>query len=895
MTSRLFRAYCRLVLRHPMFWLAAVGALCAVAAWQATDFKLDASAESLTLENDQALEYYREIAKQYGGSDFVVVTYTPRERPLFQPDTLKHIQALQDELKDVDRVGSVYSFLDVPLLFSPKVAFTDLSDGYRTLRDPGVDLAMAKREFTQVNPLYEDLLVSDDGRTTALLLTFERDEHYYQLLNRRNALRDQERAGELSDAEAEELEQVAAEFSEYHSQVQARTQDEVREIRGIMDGYRDQAQLFLGGVPMIASDMIRFISSDLKVFGLGVLIFLVLTLFLIFRRPRWVVVPLACCAVTALVVTGWLGWMDWKVTVISSNYLSLLLIITMSITIHLTVRYRELHEENPDADQAWLLKETAAHMLRPSIYMVLTTMVGFSSLVISDIRPVIDFGWMMTIGIGVALVTCFLVFPALLAPLAPGRPRQGRDLTRSITLAFAGFADRGRLPLLVLTGLVLIGAVWGMTRLTVETRFIDYFQEDTEIYQGMLQIDRKLGGTTPLDIVIDAPEKNTDNAPRATQRDSADTAGRDDGFGAVEADPFADDGGTGNGADGFGAVEDDPFASGDDGFGEPAGGDPFAAGGSSGQARASDGPNLKGAYWYTPQRLDRIIEMERYLESLPETGKVLSIATTYEVAKKINEGPLSYVQLMLLASFIPDDLRSQLVSPYLSDDGRQIRISVRVVDSYKGLNRNQLLEQIRADMLEKFDLQPEQLHLTGAMVLYNNMLQSLFDSQIKTLGYVFAAIMLMLLVLFRSLPVALISMVPSLVSAASVLGLMGWIGLPLDLMTITITAITIGIAVDDTIHYVHRFHEELPRDGDYRATVRRCHGSIGKAMYYTSLVIIAGFSILSLSNFNPTVYFGLLTGLAMLVALLSNLTLLPALLMSVKPKLRAGPTTNMAE
>jgi predicted RND superfamily exporter protein len=895
MTSRLFRAYCRLVLRHPMFWLAAVGALCAVAAWQATDFKLDASAESLTLENDQALEYYREIAKQYGGSDFVVVTYTPRERPLFQPDTLKHIQALQDELKDVDRVGSVYSFLDVPLLFSPKVAFTDLSDGYRTLRDPGVDLAMAKREFTQVNPLYEDLLVSDDGRTTALLLTFERDEHYYQLLNRRNALRDQERAGELSDAEAEELEQVAAEFSEYHSQVQARTQDEVREIRGIMDGYRDQAQLFLGGVPMIASDMIRFISSDLKVFGLGVLIFLVLTLFLIFRRPRWVVVPLACCAVTALVVTGWLGWMDWKVTVISSNYLSLLLIITMSITIHLTVRYRELHEENPDADQAWLLKETAAHMLRPSIYMVLTTMVGFSSLVISDIRPVIDFGWMMTIGIGVALVTCFLVFPALLAPLAPGRPRQGRDLTRSITLAFAGFADRGRLPLLVLTGLVLIGAVWGMTRLTVETRFIDYFQEDTEIYQGMLQIDRKLGGTTPLDIVIDAPEEKADDSARAPQGDANDSARSDDGFEAVEVDPFADDSGNTDNADGFGAVEDDPFASGDDGFGEPDGGDPFAAGGSSGQARASDGPNLKGAYWYTPQRLDRIIEMERYLESLPETGKVLSIATTYEVAKKINEGPLSYVQLMLLASFIPDDLRSQLVSPYLSDDGRQIRISVRVVDSYQGLNRNQLLEQIRADMLEKFDLQPEQLHLTGAMVLYNNMLQSLFDSQIKTLGYVFAAIMLMLLVLFRSLPVALISMVPSLVSAASVLGLMGWIGLPLDLMTITITAITIGIAVDDTIHYVHRFHEELPRDGDYRATVRRCHGSIGKAMYYTSLVIIAGFSILALSNFNPTVYFGLLTGLAMLVALLSNLTLLPALLMSVKPKLRAGPTTNMAE
>jgi len=877
MTSRLFRAYCRLVLRHPLFWLATVGLICAAAAWQATDFKLDASAESLTLEDDQALEYYRGIAKQYGGSDFVVVTYTPQERPLFQRDTLEHVKALQEELKGVGRVGSVYSFLDVPLLFSPKVAFTDLSDGYRTLLDDGVDLQMAKREFTQANPLYEDLLVSDDGRTTAMLLTFERDQRYHQLLNRRNALRDQEREGALSDAEQQELDQVAAEFSDYNSQVQARTREEIDEIRQIMDGYRDQAQLFLGGVPMIASDMIRFISSDLEIFGIGVVLFLVLTLFLIFRRPRWVVVPLACCAVTALVMTGWLGWMDWKVTVISSNYLSLLLIITMSITIHLTVRYRELHDENPDATQAWLLKETAAHMMRPSIYMVLTTMVGFSSLVISDIRPVIDFGWMMTIGIGVALLTCFLVFPALLAPLKPGRPARGRDLTRRITLSFAGFADRRRLPLLILTALVLVAAVWGMTRLTVENRFIDYFQEDTEIYQGMLQIDRKLGGTTPLDIVIDAPREEqstpSDGGPGASANPS--NAQADDGFAPVEADPFASSASTNNAED-FGAVEDDPFAA------------------DSGNKQA-DGPNLQGAYWYTPQRLERIIEMERYLESLPETGKVLSIATTYDVAKKINDGPLSYVQLMLLASFIPDDLRTQLVSPYLSDDGRQIRISVRVVDSHKGLNRNQLLEQIRADMLERFDLQPEQLHLTGAMVLYNNMLQSLFDSQIKTLGYVFAAILIMLLILFRSLPVALISMVPSLVSAASVLGLMGWIGLPLDLMTITITAITIGIAVDDTIHYVHRFHEELPRDDDYRAAIRRCHGSIGKAMYYTSLVIIAGFSILALSNFNPTVYFGLLTGLAMLVALLSNLTLLPALLISLKPKLRAGPTTDMAE
>jgi len=885
MTHRLFNAYCRAVLAHPVFWLVLLVLLCGVAATQARNFKIDASADSMVLENDKALEYYRKVSKQYGGSDFLIITYSPKDKPLFQQNSLDHLQSLQQSLKDVDRVSSVYSMLDVPLLFSPQVEFSDLANDYRTLTSDGVDLALAEKEFTDENPLYEDLLVSDDGNTTALLVSFERDQKYYDLLYKRNDLRDQERNGELDEQGQQALEDATRAFSDYSSQIQQRTAGEIDQVREIMDSYRDDANLFLGGVPMITTDLVRFIRSDLKVFGVGVLVFLILTLFLIFRRPRWVIVPLACCGVTVLAVTGWLGWMDWKVSVISSNYISLLLIITMSITIHLTVRFRELHEENPDASQKWLIRETAAHMMRPSIYMILTTMVGFSSLVISGIRPVIDFGWMMTLGLGVSLIVCFLVFPALLAPLSAGKPRQGRDLSRELTLAFAGFTERRRPILLIVALAVIVASLWGVSRLTVENRFIDYFQKDTEIYQGMLQIDRKLGGTTPLDIVIDAPKTTT--AQKAALNQPA-TGWDGDSMDDSPGDPFASDSAdeTGN-ADPFAnsdtaaADSADPFADSDP-FASEAGADPFAT-----PKKAEPNP-LKGSYWFTPARLGQLVDIQDYLESLPETGKVLSIATTYEVAEKLNGRPLSYVQLMLLASFIPDDLRSQLVKPYLSDDGNQVRISVRVIDSDKNLNRNELLAKIRTDLQSDFGLQPEQVHLTGAMVLYNNMLQSLFDSQIKTLGYVFAAILFMLLILFRSIPVALISMVPSLISASLVLGLMGWIGLPLDLMTITITAITIGIAVDDTIHYIHRFHEELPKDNDYVATMKRCHGSIGKAMYYTSLTIIAGFSILALSSFNPTVYFGLLTGLAMLVALLSNLTLLPALLITVKPKLRAG-------
>ncbi|MZR61540.1 RND family transporter [Alcanivorax sp. DP30] len=890
MTHRLFNAYCRAVLAHPVFWLVLLALLCGFAGWQARHFQIDASTDSLVLENDKDLEYYRKVSRQYGGSDFLVITYSPTDAPLFQRDSLEHLQGLQQDLKDVSRVKSVYSMLDVPLLFSPKVEFSDLANNYRTLTDEDVDLNLAKDEFTDVNPLYEDLLVSDDGGTTALLVSFERDEKYFELLHRRNDLRDQQRNGELDAGGELALEEASRSFSEYNSKLQARTAGEIQQVRDIMDQYRDRADLFLGGVPMITTDVVSFIRSDLKVFGVGVLIFLILALFIIFRRPRWVIVPLACCAVTVLMVTGILGLMNWKVSVISSNYISLLLIITMSITIHLTVRFRELHEQFPDATQSWLIRETAAHMMRPSIYMILTTMVGFSSLVISGIRPVIDFGWMMTIGLGVALIVCFLVFPALLSPLSPGKPRQGKDISRQLTLAFAGFTERHR-PTLLLVALVVVGgSLWGIGKLTVENRFIDYFQEETEIYKGMVQIDRKLGGTTPLDIVIDAPKAE----PRSAVQNDATGEGWDgeslteapgDPFASDGGDPFADDSTT----DPF--ADEDPFADSDPFAADAPVDDPFAAGGTSEDPfaePANQGLDLKDAYWFTPARLAKLVEIQNYVESLPETGKVLSLATTYEVAEKLNNGPLSYVQLMLLAKFIPQDLQKQLVTPYLSDDGNQIRISVRVIDSDKNLNRNDLLAKIRHDLQNNFGLEPGQVHLTGAMVLYNNMLQSLFDSQIKTLGYVFAAILVMLLILFRSLPVALISMVPSLVSAALVLGLMGWIGLPLDLMTITITAISIGIAVDDTIHYIHRFHEELPNDNDYVATMKRCHGSIGKAMYYTSLTIIAGFSILALSSFNPTVYFGLLTGLAMLVALLSNLTLLPALLITVKPKLKAG-------
>lgn len=858
MIQALYAVYRRVVLNHPWLWMLLIVAMSVFSLYHARDFRLDASADSLILENDEALAFYREVAQRYGGSEFLIVTYEPSERALFSRPVLDDLATLQQELAVLPRVESVYSMLDVPLLYSPKEPLGELAKGYRTLRDADAPLELAAQELSGRNPLYRDLLVNRDGSMTALLITFERDDRFYTLLQRRDDLRERVEQGQASSAEKRELRDAERAYSDYSAGQQERNAAEIAHIRSIMDGHRDRASLFLGGAAMIASDAVSYVRNDLEFFSLGVGAFLILALLLIFRRARWVVLPLSCCALTVLWTLGWLGFADWKVTVISSNFVSLLLIITMSMAIHLTVRYRELQLEHPAATQRELVQATLGFMARPIIYTALTTIVAFISLVVSGIRPVIDFGWIMTFGLCFALFLCLVFYPSLLALLPKDQPREMRDVTRRATLAVADFNASHHLAVVLVAVLLGVGAVWGTTKLTVENRFIDYFKEHTEIYQGMVAIDRHLGGTTPLDIVIDAPRSHTDRTPPLAE---------DDPF----ADPFSS---AGNNA--F-AQHDDEF--GDDPFGDPFA-DPFDAADEDNSADA-----LENAYWYTPQRLDQLLAIQHYLESLPETGKVLSLASVYEVATDLNNAPLSYFDLMMLARFVPETLRTQLVKPYLSEDGNQVRISIRVVDSDRNLNRNDLLAKIHHDLTHDFDLEPEQVTLTGAMVLYNNMLQSLFQSQIATLGFVFLSIMAMFLVLFRSLALSVIAMLPNLLSAAFILGLMGWIGLPLDIMTITIAAITIGIAVDASIHYIHRFRVEFPRDHDYVATMKRCHGSIGTAVYYTSMIIVAGFLILVASNFKPTVYFGALTSLAMVVALTANLTVMPSMLVWLKPRI----------
>ena len=829
-TDRFSTLHERLVLRHPIAVLLISALTVAVFGWYAQDFGLDASADSLTLERDESLSFYRMVRARYGSDDYLVVTFAPEE-DLFSDPVLQRLRELRSDLSALGDVESVISILDVPLIKSPPVNLKQISKGLRHLEDSDTDRELARQELVN-SSLYRDLLVSADARTTALRLNLRQDKQYVELRELRNRLREKKYFTDFTSEDAAALALASLQFDELSRSLLVREQQTISAVRDILANYQDVATLHLGGLPMIVTDSINFIRHDLIVFGVAVVAFLIIILVVAFRQPRWAVLSLVNCLATCIVMLGILGMADWRVTVVSSNFVSLLLILCLALTLHIIVRYRETHTQNPDADQMTLVREAIRRIVVPCFYTALTTMVAFGSLIVSGIRPVIDFGLMMVIGISIGFVFSFTLFPASLMLFRPGKPRVLRDITAAITGFFACIIDGRTWQTLMITTVLVVAGVAGIMQLSIENRFIDYYKKSTEIYQGMALVDRELGGTTPLDVIIDAPL----SAPEATDAGPESADDFDDEF----ADFFADD-------------------------------------------PESEAGITATSYWFNYPRIQEVAAIHDYLDALPETGKVISIATATRLLGELDEKVLTdNILLSIVYKRLPESVRDALITPYMSTDGDQLRFSVRVFESDKTLRRNELINRIQSDLPDKFGLAEEQVHLSGMLVLYNNMLQSLFRSQVLTLGAVFLTIFGMFIVLFRSLRLAVTAIIPNIVSAVIVLGLIGWLAIPLDLMTITIAAITVGIAVDDTIHYIHRFKLEFASDGDYWATIHRCHRTIGRAMYYTSVTIILGFSILALSQFIPTINFGLLTGTAMLVALLANMTLLPVLIVTFR-------------
>ena len=826
MISLINRIYELLIIKNPLIIISLLLLILGFFSIQAKNFELDASADSLILENDKDLKIFREITKRYDTKDFVIITYKPNEE-LFSQNVFKNIKELKNKLEESNNVESVITILDLPLLKAANVPLKKLdASKIKTISDPDINIDLAKKEILE-SPIYKNLIVSEDGKLTSLIVNLKRDEKFIELLRKRNDLQEKK---EIKNNE--EFNKIFTEYDKRKSELKKINHENIKNIRKIINIYSDSADIKLGGVPMIADDMIRFIKSDLINFGIGVFIFIVITLIIVFRETRWVVLPLLNCFYAVLIMIGILGFLNWDVTVISSNFISLMLILTIAMNVHLAVRYKQLCEEFPNDEQSEIVFLTTKKMVWPCLYTALTTICAFTSLVFSGIKPVIDFGWMMTIGLTVTFLTSFILFPSTLLLLKKKDSSVDNKKQSKIISTLAYLAKFHGNKVLFTSFFLVIITIFGITKLKVENSFINYFKEKTEIYQGMKLIDEKLGGTTPLDIVINFKNEKSDNAATSVKKNESENDEED-----IEEDFF-------------------DFES---------------------EINTED-------YWFTSTKINQIEKAHDYLESLPEIGKVISLTSLIRVAEDLNEGKeFDPFELNVIYKKLPEELKKNVVDPYISIEEDQARINLRVLDSLKDLRRKELIERIKNDFENKLEFKDNQFQIAGVLVLYNNMLQSLFDSQIKTLAFVMLGIALMFMILFRSLTLSLIGIIPNFIAAISILGIMGLLKLPLDMMTITIASITIGIAVDNSIHYIYRFREEFKKINDYKKTIDICHMSVGRAIFNTSVTIIFGFSILVLSNFIPTIYFGLFTGLAMLIAMLAVLTLLPKLILVIKP------------
>ncbi len=787
--------YQNIILKNPksVFFLLLIALLSF--GYFSKDFRLDASSETLLIEGDPDLQYLKEVTERYGSRDFLILTHTPNEG-MITNTAINNLLSLKYKIQSLDWVHSVITLLDIPLLNNSDTPLQERLKNFKTLKDEGVNKEKGFKEILD-SPIFRNYVISKNGKTSGIIINIKKNE-------------------ELKDIEKKTKEEI----EQYKDQIKRKNHENILEIRGIIKSYEDIGKIYLGGIPMIADDMMTFIKNDVIIFGLGVLLFIIATLWYVFRKLIWIVVPISSCFFSVIIMMGLLGLLGWKVTVISSNFIALMLILTMAMNIHISTRFLQLRETHPDKNNFEILSLTTDKMFWPILYAVLTTVIAFLSLIFSGIKPIIDFGWMMTFGLITSFIITFTLLPTLLNFVSSKNILVMKNEESKITSFLGNISLNYKKSIFIVTGLVIALSIFGISKLEVENSFINYFSKNTEIYKGMKLIDEELGGTTPLEIILKFPEKK------------------------------------------------EILVDGDDDF--------------------DDWDNQEGLsdekYWFTKDKIDTISSVHRYLDDLPQTGKVLSFSSIIDVATQLNNNkPLGTLEMGVLYTKIPENIKTDIIDPYISIKNNEARISLRIIDSQENLRRNDLINKINYDLKNKFGLDESEYRLTGVLILFNNLLQSLFKSQILTLGLVMIGIFVMFIVLFRNIKLSLIGVVPNFIAAFFILGIIGVLGIPLDMMTITIAAITIGIAVDNSIHYIYRFKEEFSIIKDYNKTLQICHSTVGVAILNTSITIIFGFSILVLSKFIPTIYFGLFTGLAMLLAMISVLTLLPTLILLIKP------------
>ncbi len=788
--------YQNIVLKNPKAILVLLIITILSFGYNTKDFRLDASSETLLIDGDPDLAYLKEVSERYGSREFLILTYTPNEG-MVSDTSINNLLSLKYKIQSLNWVHSVVTLLDIPLLSNSDAPLQERLESFKTLKDEDVDKDRGFKEILN-SPVFRNFVISEDGKTSGIIVYIKQSQI-------------------LENIESKSKEEI----ENYKDQIKKQNHQNILEIRQVIQSYGDVGNIYLGGIPMIADDMMTFIKSDIVVFGIGVLLFIVATLWFVFRKLIWIIVPISSCVVSVVIMTGLLGLLGWKVTVISSNFIALMLILTMAMNIHMSTRFLQLKKDSPSKNSLEIISLTTRKMFWPIFYTVLTTILAFLSLIFSEIKPIIDFGWMMTFGLITSFIITFTLLPTFLS-FAPSDNISLKKEQNSKFTTFLGSLSISKKNLIFsITGIVIILSVIGISKLEVENSFINYFNKNTEIYKGMKLIDEELGGTTPLEVILKFPKKDKENK----------------------------------------SAEDDEF-----------------------EDWGDENDKNDDKYWFTKDKIDKIASVHNYLDSLPEIGKVLSFSSIIDVATQLNNNkPLGTLEMGVLYSKIPESIKTEIIDPYLSIENDEARISLRIIDSQENLRRNDLINKINFDLKDKIGLEESEYQLAGVLILFNNLLQSLFKSQILTLGLVMIGIFIMFLILFRNIKLSLIGVVPNFIAAFFILGIIGLLEIPLDMMTITIAAITIGIAVDNSIHYIYRFKEEFNKIKDYNKTLQLCHSTVGVAILNTSITIVFGFSILVLSKFIPTIYFGMFTGLAMLLAMISVLTLLPALILIIKP------------
>lgn len=755
------------VLRHPAVAMTLLLLICALAAAFATRLTFDAGSETLVVEGDPEFAEYVALGQRFPSDDYLFITVTPRP-PLFEPRNLQLIQELQQDIDKLPGVLRTLSIATVPIL---------RGDGTTSLTAQPELLEDAEAYF-RGNRMFAGQLVSEDGNSAAIQTILQSSTEGFT---------QQDRAQLIAD------------------------------LRALREDFADRAELEFAGVPLIAHDMMAYLRADVRNFGIAAALMIGAALFIFFRRLRWVVLCASNATMAIILVVGLLGALGTPISVVSGNFISLLAIISISLTIHLVVRFRELMRTHPEQEHFERVRETMYSKFAPCFYTAATTIVAFTSLLTSGIPPVEDFGWMMAVGVVCAFIVTYVFFPCMLLLLGPGKPSKTlhKPMRLSIWLGVQAQRLQGRIVLGAF-GIALLAGL-GIAQLSLNSHFSQYFKSDSDIRRGLEFVDAQFGGVLPLDIVVTyAPFEEAELS-------------EDDDFFFEDSDS---------------ATAEFPQSA-----------------------------------WFSSSKVSELQRLTDYLIDRADVGSAISFAQLAELAANLNENKaLDDVQLALMVTLLGAG-RESLLGPYANPESGEMRITVRMREQTATAEYQTVVNELEQFAEESLNITSDRVATTGMFVLFGQSIRQLYESQRDTLIYVVIATLIMFIVLLRSVALGLVALSVNLLAAACVLAHMGYAGIPMDMMTITIAAITIGIGVDDAFHYLHRYREERSRGQTPTEAVTAVHASIGRAIYFTSVTVIAGFSLLALSNFVPTIYFGMLTAMAMAIALLANLLLLPALLL----------------